>query len=54
MKLCIVVVKTTCRAIAEAVVLICESFTRCSHAHLDNNSFHRIAQTFVDVLLQHN
>ena len=39
MKPCIVAVKTTCRAIADAVVLNCESFTRCSHAHLDNNSF---------------
>jgi hypothetical protein len=34
-KLCIVAVKTTCRAIANAVVLDCKSFTRCSHAHLD-------------------
>jgi len=53
-KLCIVAVKTMCRAIADAVVLNCESFTRCSHAHLDNNSFHKVALIFVDVLLQRN
>jgi hypothetical protein len=53
-KLCLVNVKTTCRAISNAVVLNCEVFTGCSYAHLDNNSFHRVALIFVDVLLQHN
>jgi ribosomal protein S14 len=53
-KLCLVTVKTTRRAIANAVALNYESFTRRSHAHLDNNSFHRVALIFVDVLLQHN
>jgi hypothetical protein len=37
----LVTVKTTCRAIANAVALNCESFTRCSPVHLDNNSFYR-------------
>ena len=54
MKLGLVTVKTKCRAISNAVVLNCELFTGCSHAHLDNNSFHRVALIFVDVLLQHN
>jgi hypothetical protein len=53
-KLCLVTVNTRRRAMANAVAFNYESFTRCSHAHLDNNSFCRVALIFVDVLLQHN
>ena len=53
-RLCTVGVKTRCRAMADVVLLNCESFTRCSHPHFDNNSFHRVALIFVGVLLRHN
>jgi hypothetical protein len=49
-KLGLVTFKTKCRAVSNTVVLNCELFTECYQAHLDNNSFHRVALIFVDVL----
>jgi hypothetical protein len=49
-----VIVKTTRRAIADAVVLNWESFTKCSRAHFDDNSSHRTALVFVEVLLRNS
>ena len=54
MKLSLAIVNATFTAIAHAVVLNCESFTRRSRQHFGNNSFHRFALIFVEVLLQHN
>ena len=42
------------RAIADAIFLNCESFTKCSRPNFDNNSFNRVALILVEVLLHHN
>ncbi len=50
---CVATAKSMYRAISNAFVLNCELFTQCSH-DLDNNSSHRVALVFVDILLQNN